>query len=87
MIIKKYKSVKDVQVTPKENLKGIEESLKAGGNTRYTVPEMPNLNHALQTAETGSVEEYKTIEETIAPVALDTITHWLKGQTGRSAQR
>ena len=68
---------KDVQVTSRENLKGIEESLRAGGNTRFTVIEMPNLNHVLQTAETGSVDEYKTIEETMAVTALETITQWL----------
>ncbi|MCE5252056.1 alpha/beta fold hydrolase [bacterium] len=74
---------KDVQCPPKENLKGIEESLKAGGNTRYTVIEMPDLNHLFQTATTGSPDEYSKLEETIAPSALDTIAQWLTGQTGK----
>lgn len=68
----------DVQVTPKENLAGIEEALEAGGNTNFTVKELPGLNHLLQTADTGTFAEYSKIEETIAPVALETIANWLK---------
>jgi len=68
----------DVQVTPKENLAGFEEALKAGGNTNFTVKELPGLNHLFQTADTGAFAEYIKIEETIAPVALETIGNWLK---------
>ena len=77
---------KDVQCPPKANLKGIEESLKAGGNTRYTVKEIPNLNHLFQSAITGSTDEYGVLGETIAPIVLETTTQWMKGQTGRSVQ-
>ncbi|MCE5252055.1 alpha/beta fold hydrolase [bacterium] len=78
---------KDVQVSAKENLRGIEESLKAAGNTRYTVKEMPDMNHLFQvTDKTGAVEEYKDIEETMSPVVLDTIAQWLVSQTERYAQ-
>ena len=38
---------------------------------------LPELNHLLQTATTGALGEYYDIEETIAPLALDTITPWL----------
>lgn len=69
---------KDLQVPPKENLPAIEEALKRGGNQNYTVKELPGLNHLFQTAETGSPIEYAKIEETMAPLALDTITNWLK---------
>ncbi len=68
----------DVQVPPKENLAGIEEALKAGGNTNFTVKELPRLNHLLQRAATGAFAEYNKIEETIAPVALETIGNWIK---------
>ena len=68
----------DIQVPPKENLAGIEEALKAGGNTNFTVKELPRLNHLLQTANTGAFAEYTKIEETIAPVALETIGNWIK---------
>lgn len=72
---------KDLQVPPKENLEAIEEALKRGGNKNFTVKELPDLNHLFQTAETGSPLEYGKIEETISPVALDTITEWLKKVT------
>jgi len=69
---------KDLQVPPKENLPAIKEALKKGGNKNYTVKELPGLNHLFQTAETGSPIEYAKIEETMSPLALDTITNWLK---------
>lgn len=72
---------KDTQVPSKDNLKGIEEALKAGGNTKYTLLELPDLNHLFQTAKTGSPSEYDQLEEIIAPSALVIITHWVMVQT------
>jgi hypothetical protein len=72
---------KDVQVTPKENLKAIQRALKNGGNSNYTVKELPSLNHLLQTAETGNISEYGKIEETMSPAALKIITEWILEQT------
>jgi len=69
---------KDLQVAPKENLQAIEDALRAGGNTQYTVKELPNLNHLFQTAESGSPAEYAKIEETISPVALSLISKWIR---------
>ncbi len=74
---------KDLQVPPKENLRAIEEALKAGGNKRFTVKELPNLNHLFQTAQTGSPTEYAKIEETMSPTALEFIASWILDQTGR----
>jgi len=68
---------KDVQVTPKENLRGVEKALEAGGNKDYTIKELPNLNHLLQTAETGDISEYGKIEETMSPTALQIIGDWI----------
>jgi pimeloyl-ACP methyl ester carboxylesterase len=72
---------KDVQVTPKENLQAITKALKAGGNKNYAVKELPNLNHLLQTAETGEISEYGKIEETMSPIALQIIGDWILEQT------
>lgn len=72
---------KDVQVTSKENLQAIKRALEAGGNKNHTVKELPNLNHLLQTAETGNISEYTKIEETISPVALQIIGDWIHKQT------
>ena len=72
---------KDLQVPPEENLKAIEEALKAGGNRDYTVKELPGLNHLFQTAETGSPSEYARINETISPAALELIGDWILEKT------
>lgn len=37
---------------------------------------LPGLNHLMQTATTGLPGEYGTIEETVSPVALRTVTDW-----------
>ncbi|HYP27390.1 MAG TPA: alpha/beta hydrolase [Blastocatellia bacterium] len=72
---------KDLQVPPDENLKAIELALKAGGNKDHTIVKLPSLNHLFQTSQTGSPAEYLKIEETIAPVALDTISSWILKKT------
>jgi dienelactone hydrolase len=73
---------KDMQVPPKENLPQIEKALKAGGNKDVTIVEFPGLNHLFQTCKTGSPAEYAGIEETFAPVALETVTSWIRKRTG-----
>lgn len=55
---------KDIQVTPNENLAGINIALMKGGNTDVTIKKIPNLNHLFQECETGSPTEYETIEQT-----------------------
>ena len=70
---------KDKQV-PKENLKGVEAALKAGGNLQYTIKEFSGLNHLFQTAKTGSPSEYDKIEETISPTVLKVISEWILKQ-------
>jgi fermentation-respiration switch protein FrsA (DUF1100 family) len=67
----------DVQVSPKQNLPAIEAALKAGGNGDYTIKELAGLNHMFQKCETGAVSEYVAIEETMAPIALETISSWI----------
>ncbi|NOR21603.1 MAG: hypothetical protein GQ476_02750, partial [Candidatus Aminicenantes bacterium] len=74
---------KDVQVPAKENLQAIKMALEAGGNKNYTIKELPDLNHLLQTAETGSISEYGKIEETMSPTALQIIGDWILEQTSQ----
>ncbi len=66
---------KDLQVPARDNLKIIKAALSADRDVQIT--EMPNVNHALQTARTGSFIEYAENEETIAPVVLDLIGDWV----------
>jgi pimeloyl-ACP methyl ester carboxylesterase len=71
---------KDLQVPPKENLQAIEQALKAGGHKDFVVKELPSLNHLFQLAQTGAPSEYSSIEETISPLALKTISDWIQQQ-------
>ena len=59
------------------------KALREGGNLRVTVRELPGLNHLFQTATTGAVDEYARIEETVAPVALETLAKWMKNEVVR----
>ena len=70
----------DRQVPPVENLAAIREALKS--NRDATVILLPNLNHLFQTARTGGVGEYRDIEETIAPVVLETMVKWINERFG-----
>ncbi len=72
---------KDLQVPPKEDLSAIEGALKAGGNKDYAIKELPNLNHLFQNSTTGSPTEYGDIEETMAPIALQTMGDWIAAHT------
>ncbi|MDZ7265587.1 MAG: alpha/beta hydrolase, partial [candidate division KSB1 bacterium] len=73
----------DLQVPPKENLAAIASALKAGHNPHVTVKELPRLNHLFQTTTTGSPAEYLKIEETMSPLALQTIGDWILAQVQR----
>lgn len=76
---------KDVQVTPAENLREIERSLKRAA-PQSQVRLLPGLNHNFQTARTGSPGEYFLIEETFAPSALALMSDWMKNAVGNSVQ-
>ncbi len=69
---------KDLQVDSKINLPAIEKALKKGGNNKYTIKELPGLNHLFQECKTGAPKEYAEIEQTISPLALETMTEWIK---------
>ncbi|MGC1878488.1 MAG: alpha/beta fold hydrolase [Rhabdochlamydiaceae bacterium] len=67
----------DSQVSPKQNLPVIAKIFEEAGNRNYRIIEFPKLNHFFQTCESGSILEYGKIEETIAPVVLDTLSGWI----------
>ncbi len=71
----------DLQVPPKQNLTAIESALKKGGNKNFETKMLPGLNHLFQTSSTGAVSEYGTIEETVSPIALETMLNWIKKTT------
>jgi len=61
----------------KPNITFIHKAMEQAKNKDYTIVELPKLNHALQTCQTGAIIEYHTIQETIAPIALDAISDWI----------
>lgn len=67
----------DVQVPAKENLEAIEKALIFGGNSSYSIEEIPGTNHLFQQAKTGNVDEYGKIEETMSPEVLEKIATWI----------
>ncbi len=70
---------RDLQVPAKMDLDALRLALRH--NPRAQVMELPGLNHVFQTARTGAPTEYGVIEETLAPLALSTISDWIHAQT------
>lgn len=68
---------KDLQVPSKINLEAIRAGLEKGGNINVTLKEFPNMNHLFQECETGAIEEYAEIDQTISPIVLNEIALWL----------
>lgn len=69
---------KDLQVPADVNIPAIEKALKKAGNKQFSAIQLPGLNHLFQECKTGSPTEYGEIEQTISPLALETISSWIK---------
>ena len=67
----------DVQVLAAQNEGPMREALAVAGNPDATVVTFPGLNHLMQPATTGYIDEYGVSDVTIDPVVLETITTWL----------
>jgi hypothetical protein len=68
----------DIQV-PKAGNEERFRQLFQGTRRRFLSLYAPaGVNHMLQPAETGRLEEYATIETTIATTVLDALTAWLR---------
>lgn len=68
---------KDLQVPAAQNLEAIRLGL--AHNPDVTVKAYPALNHLFQTAETGLMAEYGTIEETFNEEVMRDIADWITG--------
>lgn len=66
---------KDVQVISTLNLTAIEHNLPANPQSRFKAYD--GLNHLFQHCNTGLVDEYGQIEETMAEEVLQDITTWI----------
>ncbi len=70
----------DIQVDAQDNLKNIRNIMSNTANADVTTINLPNLNHLFQKAQTGNVNEYGKITETINDKALKTISDWLRAR-------
>lgn len=66
---------KDMQVECETNLGALREGFL--DNPANRIDAVDGVNHIFQHCETGSIAEYRRIEETIAPEVLDIIVQWL----------
>lgn len=64
----------DVQVPAKDNSLAAIEALK--NNPAAVIVVLPGKNHLMQTAKSGSPNEYNDIDETMSPSALNLIADW-----------
>lgn len=70
----------DHQVPGPDNVAGIADTLKAGGNTRVEAAVLASMNHVFQTAPTGKHDEYAKIEESMAPAAMQRVADFARRQ-------
>jgi hypothetical protein len=66
---------KDSQVNAESNLEALRNGLPA--NPRNKIEALEGLNHLFQHCQTGAISEYREIEETFSPAALEMIVQWL----------
>ena len=69
---------KDLQVLVTQNFPAYEKIIADYGKTNLTLHELPDLNHLFQHCETGAIEEYATIDETVSPEVLEMIVEFVK---------
>jgi len=80
---------RDLQVLATPNVEALLRGYAGPRRSLLTHHTMPGINHMLQPARTGLMEEYRTIDTTIAPRVLDLVTSWLdrfRGQPEDSAR-
>ena len=66
----------DLQVWHDLNLPAIEAAVRGGGGS-VEIVRFENLNHMLQPAKTGGIDEYGVIDITMAEDAMKTIADWI----------
>lgn len=66
---------KDIQVDARTNLAALRDGLPE--NDMNTIESVEGVNHLFQQCNTGAVNEYREIEETISPKVLEKIGQWI----------
>jgi len=73
----------DTQIDTEQNLLRI-EAIRREAGLPVTIRRYPNLNHLLQPATTGGIDEYAQIETTIDPAVLEELARWIRETTLRA---
>ena len=68
----------DIQVPKAGNEERFQQLFQGTRGPLLSLYTPAGVNHMLQPAETGALEEYATIETTIATTVLDSLTAWLR---------
>lgn len=68
---------KDIQVVATSNKKGMDDALAKSKSKDYKTVIIPGVNHLFQECKQCTVQEYATLEQTIAPKVLNTISDWM----------
>ena len=66
---------KDVQVECESNLGALRDGLP--GHPKNRIEAVEEVNHLFQHCRTGMPQEYRDIEETIAPAVLEAMVNWI----------
>jgi pimeloyl-ACP methyl ester carboxylesterase len=67
----------DLQVPPAQSAPELERAFTGSRSGLLTLVRFPGVNHMLQPARTGRIEEYVTLEQTLAPEVLAALEQWL----------
>ena len=67
----------DLQVPPVQSAAELARAFAGSRSGLLTLVRLPGVNHMLQPAKTGRMEEYATIEQTLAPEVLAALDQWL----------
>ncbi len=67
----------DVQVDDEQNAPAVEAALKRAGNPDFTIVTLPDMNHILQQAITGGLDEYGQLKQELHPDLMPLIIEWL----------
>jgi fermentation-respiration switch protein FrsA (DUF1100 family) len=73
---------RDLQVPAEQSEGPLRELMREASNEDATIVVFDGLNHLMQPAETGGIEEYGQIETTIAPEVLELLAGWLSERFG-----
>lgn len=76
----------DIQVNAEVNVAAFEAILAESGNPDATIITLEDANHLFQAAQTGSLDEYSTLEPNFTPDFLPTVSNWILARVDVSAE-